>query len=143
VTAQTIGARPSGDEDEFEVDVLIALLFGARRDRPENRAQDRTGRAIDAAGSDMVAAERGMIMFAAAKEISSLDEAERQFQEAAAVLKKDAEGGKVKVLVDENHIGSKKQARGIEPVAGAVNRMQQVTQSNAEELSGQAETLPN
>ena len=91
----------------------------------------------------MVAAERGMIMFAAAKEISSLDEAERQFQEAAAVLKKDAEGGKVKVLVDENHIGSKKQARGIEPVAGAVNRMQQVTQSNAEELSGQAETLPN
>jgi methyl-accepting chemotaxis protein len=58
---------------------------------------------------------------------------------------------KAKVLVDEIHIGSKEQARGIEQVAGAIGQMQQVTQSNAasaeesaaagKELSGQADTL--
>jgi methyl-accepting chemotaxis protein/methyl-accepting chemotaxis protein-1 (serine sensor receptor) len=58
---------------------------------------------------------------------------------------------KVKTLVDEVHLGSQEQSRGIEQIAKAVAQMEQVTQKNAanaeesasasEELSGQAETM--
>jgi methyl-accepting chemotaxis protein/methyl-accepting chemotaxis protein-1 (serine sensor receptor) len=58
---------------------------------------------------------------------------------------------KVKTLVDEVHLGSEEQARGIEQIAKAIVQMEQVTQKNAanaeesatasEELSGQAETM--
>lgn len=61
------------------------------------------------------------------------------------------QSSKVKVLVDEIHVGSKEQSRGIEQVAGAVSQMQQVTQSNAasaeesaaagRELANQSDTL--
>ena len=46
---------------------------------------------IDAAQSDMLAAERGMIMFAAAKDSAGMDGAERSFHEALAELQKNAE----------------------------------------------------
>jgi methyl-accepting chemotaxis protein/methyl-accepting chemotaxis protein-1 (serine sensor receptor) len=77
--------------------------------------------------------------------ISKLDqvsEAIRSITESAA---------KVKTLVDEVHLGSREQARGIEQIAKAIVQMEQVTQENAanaeetasarEELSGQAETM--
>lgn len=58
---------------------------------------------------------------------------------------------KVKTLVDEVHLGSQEQARGIEQIAKAISQMEQVTQKNAanaeesasasEELSAQAETM--
>ncbi len=61
------------------------------------------------------------------------------------------QSAKVKMLVDEIHMGSKEQSRGIEQVAGAVSQMQQVTQSTAanaeesaaagKELAAQAENL--
>jgi hypothetical protein len=58
---------------------------------------------------------------------------------------------KVKVLVDEVHLGSEEQKRGIEQVLGAIHQMEQLTQSSAasseesaatsEELAAQAESM--
>jgi len=42
-----------------------------------------------------------------------------------------AESAKVKLLVDEIHLGSREQSRGIDQVSKAVLRMEQVTQGNA------------
>jgi methyl-accepting chemotaxis protein/methyl-accepting chemotaxis protein-1 (serine sensor receptor) len=74
--------------------------------------------------------------------LAQVSEAIRSITESAA---------KVKTLVDEVHLGSREQARGIEQVAKAIGQMEQVTQKNAanaeesasasEELSGQAETM--
>lgn len=55
---------------------------------------------------------------------------------AEAIQEVVKHSGQVKVLVDEVHVGSQEQARGIDQVARAVTQMQQVTQktaSNAEE----------
>ena len=61
------------------------------------------------------------------------------------------QSAKVKTLVDEVHLGSQEQARGIEQIARAIAQMEQVTQKSAanaeqsasagEELSAQAETV--
>jgi len=60
---------------------------------------------------------------------------------------------RVKTLVDEVHLGSEEQARGIEQIAKAITQMEEVTQRTAanaeegasasEELSAQAETMRN
>jgi methyl-accepting chemotaxis protein/methyl-accepting chemotaxis protein-1 (serine sensor receptor) len=70
---------------------------------------------------------------------------------AEAIQEVVKHSSQVKVLVDEVHVGSQEQARGIDQVARAVTQMQQVTQktaSNAEEgaasgreLDGHAERL--
>jgi methyl-accepting chemotaxis protein/methyl-accepting chemotaxis protein-1 (serine sensor receptor) len=55
---------------------------------------------------------------------------------AEAIQEVVKHSSKVKVLVDEVHVGSQEQARGIDQVARAVTQMQEVTQktaSNAEE----------
>jgi len=70
---------------------------------------------------------------------------------AAAVAGITERTDKMKVLVDEIHVGSQEQARGIEQVSGAITQMQQVTQRNAaaaeesasagEELAAQSQTM--
>jgi methyl-accepting chemotaxis protein len=60
---------------------------------------------------------------------------------------------KIKVLVDEVHIGSQDQVKGIEQVAGAIGQMQQITQRTASaaeqsaaaspELAAQADSIRN
>ena len=70
---------------------------------------------------------------------------------AAAVRQITEESGKIKVLVDEIHMGSAEQSTGIDQITRAITQMEQVTQSNAasseegaaaaEELSAQAEHM--
>jgi methyl-accepting chemotaxis protein/methyl-accepting chemotaxis protein-1 (serine sensor receptor) len=70
---------------------------------------------------------------------------------AGAIRAIAEESSKLKALVDEVHLGSQEQARGIEQIATAVGQMQQVTQRVAanseqsaaagEELSAQAQNL--
>jgi methyl-accepting chemotaxis protein/methyl-accepting chemotaxis protein-1 (serine sensor receptor) len=74
-------------------------------------------------------------------------------QVAAAIRMITEESGKVRTLVDEVHHGSQEQTRGIEQVAMAVTKMEQVTQTTAasaeesaaaaSELEAQSETLKN
>jgi len=72
-------------------------------------------------------------------------------QVAAAILTISEESAKVKKLVEEVSLGSQEQMRGIEAVAKAVTRMEQVTQNSAasaeegasaaEELTAQSEAM--
>ncbi|HLY18965.1 MAG TPA: methyl-accepting chemotaxis protein [Bryobacteraceae bacterium] len=72
-------------------------------------------------------------------------------QVAGATRSITESAAKVKTLVDEVHLGSQEQARGIEQIAKAIVQMEQVTQKTAanaeesasasEELSAQAETM--
>jgi len=72
-------------------------------------------------------------------------------QVATAIRSITAESAKVKTLVDEVHLGSQEQARGIDQIGKAILQMEQVTQSTAasaeesasaaEELSAQSMTL--
>lgn len=72
-------------------------------------------------------------------------------QVAAAIREITAESEKVKTLVDEVHLGSQEQARGIDQIGKAITQMEQVTQqtaaraeesaSAAEELNAQSEAL--
>jgi methyl-accepting chemotaxis protein/methyl-accepting chemotaxis protein-1 (serine sensor receptor) len=79
------------------------------------------------------------------------DGSQKLVKAAEAIQEVVKHSGQVKVLVDEVHMGSQEQARGIDQVARAVTQMQEVTQktaSNAEEgaasgreLDGHAERL--
>jgi len=70
---------------------------------------------------------------------------------AQAIAGITEETGKVRVLVDEVHLGSQEQARGLEQVSKAIAQMEQLTQKTAasaeqgaaagEELNAQSETL--
>jgi methyl-accepting chemotaxis protein/methyl-accepting chemotaxis protein-1 (serine sensor receptor) len=70
---------------------------------------------------------------------------------AGAIRAIAEESSKVKTLVDEVHLGSQEQARGIEQIGQAIARMEQATQTTAasaeqsaaaaEELTAQSETL--
>jgi len=70
---------------------------------------------------------------------------------AAGIQVITEQSGQVKTLVDEVHLGSEEQAKGIDQVAKAMTQMEQVTQSTAanaeesaaaaEELTAQSETL--
>jgi len=65
-------------------------------------------------------------------------------QVATAIRAVTDEANRVKTLVDEVNIGSQEQARGIEQIAKAILRMQQVTQrsaASAEECASAAEEL--
>jgi methyl-accepting chemotaxis protein/methyl-accepting chemotaxis protein-1 (serine sensor receptor) len=58
-------------------------------------------------------------------------------QVAAAILTITRESAKVKSLVEQVHLGSNEQARGIEQIGRAITQMEQITQNTAaaEELS--------
>jgi len=63
---------------------------------------------------------------------------------ASAIRAITGESGKVKTLVDEVHVSSQEQARGIEQIGKAIVQMEQVTQrsaANAEECASAAEEL--
>jgi len=65
-----------------------------------------------------------------------------QIAEALRTITEDAE--RMKVLVEEVHVGSNEQARGIEQVAQSISQMDQVTQktaADAEESAAAAEQL--
>ena len=72
-------------------------------------------------------------------------------QVAAAIRSITESAAKVKTLVDEVHLGSQEQARGIEQISKAISQMEQVTLKTAanaeesasasEELSSQAEAM--
>lgn len=83
--------------------------------------------------------------------VKSSDGKTRVDQVAVAIRVVTEEAGKVKTLVDEVHMGSQEQARGIEQIARAITQMEQVTQNSAasaeesaaasEELTAQSEAL--
>jgi methyl-accepting chemotaxis protein/methyl-accepting chemotaxis protein-1 (serine sensor receptor) len=63
---------------------------------------------------------------------------------ASAIQVITDEAGRIRTLVDEVHLGSQEQARGIEQIAKAIGQMEQVTQktaANAEESASAAEEL--
>lgn len=72
-------------------------------------------------------------------------------QVATAIRSITAESARMKSLVDEIHLGSSEQAKGIEQISSSIQRMEQVTQSAAasaeetaaatEELNGQAKSM--
>jgi methyl-accepting chemotaxis protein/methyl-accepting chemotaxis protein-1 (serine sensor receptor) len=74
-------------------------------------------------------------------------------QVALAIQVITGEAGRIRTLVDEVHLGSQEQARGIEQIAKAIGQMEQVTQKTAasaeqsasagEELNAQSEAMRN
>ena len=84
--------------------------------------------------------------------VTKSHEGSRKLDEVAkSIVGITGDAEKVKILVDEVHVGSQEQARGLEQISKSVSQMEQVTQKTAasaeqsaaagEELNAQAETL--
>jgi methyl-accepting chemotaxis protein/methyl-accepting chemotaxis protein-1 (serine sensor receptor) len=81
----------------------------------------------------------------------SVEGSRRLDEVAGAIAGITDNAAKVKILVDEVHVGSQEQARGLDQVSKAISQMEQVTQKTAasaeqsaaagQELSAQSETL--